>query len=163
MNNMRRRELPKLGLAASLPGLTTVVLLAFCGALVSCNSRQTEDPSSDVVRLRDDLRRIAAGTSREVKGQTPPGHRYVLLYGYQGSLESLPISETLRQKLEPLIPYDYERYVLVHAVSDEIKEYTQWEPGNDPLFAPVPFLIYGSPFRIAVEQKERYRVTIKLD
>jgi hypothetical protein len=139
-----------------------VALLISLFSLQSCN-RQTEDPKSDVVRLRDNLKALAAGDLQDVKGRIPTAEGYVLLYGYQGSLESLPISETLRASLNRLIPYDYERYVLAHFAGDEIVEYTVWEAGDDPQFKRVPILIRGDPYRLVVEQREDNLVVVRLE
>jgi hypothetical protein len=161
-----RKRLLKFGVATWPSGLTTMMLLpllAFCAAFVSCKNEYTKDPQSDVVKLRNDLRDFAAGNLQEVRGHTLQNDTYVLLYGYQGPLDSLPIPETLQRELKALTPYDYERYVLVHIVGDEIKEYTQWEPGDDPLFWPLPLMIRGDPFKITAEQRERYKVTIRLE
>jgi hypothetical protein len=87
----------------------------------------------------------------------------VLLYGYQGPIEDLPVPEPLQQKLKSLPPHDYERFVLVHIVNDDIKEYTRWPAGDDPQFTRVPFLIRGQPFRITVEQRDRYAVANRLE
>jgi len=164
---MPGRKLLKIRFATSTMALSTIALLPLLvssAALVSCNSGDTEDPHSNIVKLRNDLRGIATGALQEIRGQTLPEESYVLLYGYQvrGSLHYLPISETLQDKLEALTPYDYERYVLVHVVGNKIKEYTRWEPGHDPVFRRVPFLIDGDPFIITVEAREPHLVTIRL-
>jgi hypothetical protein len=140
-----------------------VLALAFCGLLSCRSSKETNDPRSAVIKLRNDLRSFAVGNLQEVRGQTPQNESYVLLYGYQGSLDSLPIPESLKRALKDLTPTDYERYVLVHIVGDEIKEYTQWEPGNDPLLSPLPLMIPGNGFRITAEQRERYKVTVRVE
>jgi hypothetical protein len=137
--------------------------LSFCGLLMACEPRYTEESSSPVVKLRNDLKALAIGDLDEVKGETSPQESYVLLYGYQGPIEDLPVSEELQQKLKSLTPYDYERFVLVHIVNDEVKEYTRWAAGDDPQFTRVPFLIRGQPFRITVEKREPYAVANKLE
>jgi hypothetical protein len=157
-----RRKLLKFGTWPSGRTIWIVPLLLLCGVL-SCRSKDTDDPQSAVVKLRNDLRSFVTGNLQEVRGQTLQNESYVLLYGYQGPLDSLPIPESLQRDLKDLTPYDYERYVLVHIVGDEIKEYTQWEPGNEPLFSPVPLMIRGSPFTITAKQRERYEVTVRLD
>ena len=97
-----------------------------------------------------------------MKGRILTAEGYVLLYGYQGSLKSLPISATLRASLNRLTPYDYERYVLAHFAGDEIVEYTEWEAGDDHQFN-VPFLIRGDPYRLVVEQREDNLVAVRLE
>ena len=129
---------------------------------MACERKDTEDPGSPVVKLRNDLKALAIGDLDEVKGETSPQESYVLLYGYQGPIEDLPVSEKLQQKLKSLTPYDYERFVLVHIVNDEVIEYTRWAAGDDPKFGRVPFLIRGQRFRITVEQRDRYAVANKL-
>lgn len=139
------------------------LLLAISAAFVSCRSAYTEDPRSGVMKLRNDLKGLAVGTLPEVRGHTLQNESYVLLYGYQGPLDSLPIPQGLQKELKALTPLDYERYVLVHVVGDEIKEHTQWERRDDPLFAPLPLLIQGNPFRITADQRTRYEVTVRLE
>jgi hypothetical protein len=112
------------------------------------------------VKLRDNLRAIARGTVQRIDGETLPDECYVLLFGYQGPVDSLPVSPGFQEKLKSLTPIDYERYVLVHAVGDEIKELTKWEPGNDPLFAEVPMVIRGNPFLITVTRREQHQIKI---
>lgn len=157
---MDRRKLSRFGLGTWPSWI--VLLLVFCGFL-SCRSKETNDPQSAVVKLRNGLRSLAVGNLQEVRGQTLQNESYVLLYGYQGSIDSLPIPESLKRNLKDLTPTDYERYVLVHIVGDEIKEYTQWEPGDDPLLSPIPLMLRGSPFRITAEQRERYKVTVRVE
>jgi hypothetical protein len=133
--------------------------------VIACERKYTEDASSPVVKLRNDLRALAVGDLDEVKGNASPDECYVLLFGYQSPLnnKNLPVSANMRQKLESMTPYDYEGFVLVHIVNDEIKEYTKWQAGDDPQFTRVPFLIRGQPFRITVEQRERYAVANRLE
>jgi hypothetical protein len=116
-----------------------------------------------VVKLRNDLRRLACGEIDQLEGRTQPEQFYVLLFGYQGPVESLPVPESLHQELEYLTPRDYERYVLVEVVSGRIRQYTKWEAGNDPQFSPVPIVIRGDPFKMSVEQREPYRVNIRVE
>ena len=109
------------------------------------------------------LKALAAGDLQDVKGRTPKAEGYVLLFGYQGSMESLPISETLKASLNKLVPYDYERYVLAHFEGDEILAYTVWEAGDDVQFKRVPFLIRGDPYRLVVEQREDDLAVLRLE
>lgn len=132
-----------------------VMLTSFFPLLVACERRATEDLDSPVVQLRNNLRAIAAGTIDNVSGNTSPNECYVLLYGYQGPIDSLPISPSLQNKLADLVPVDYERFVLVHTVGDHVSEYTQWEPGDAPLFSQLPFLIRGNPFRVTGKRQGR--------
>jgi hypothetical protein len=148
---------------AFLPVPTFVVLLVGWALVISCEGRYTEETSSKVVKLRNDVRAFARGDLGEVTGQTGSEEIYVLLYGYQRPLNELPISEKLQRELRDLTPYDYERYVLVRIVGDDIEEYTRWEPGREPLLSPVPFLIRGSPFRIKAESREPYEVSMRLE
>src|ERR1700740_889415 len=134
--------------------ILVLCLLGICGAMGACRSGNTEDPNSPAVTLRDDLRALAIGQLTEVTGKTLPNECFVLLFGYQGSIDGLPLSEQLRGKLESLTPRDYERFVLVRILNDEITERTEWEAKDDPQFTRVPFLIRGQPFRITIEHRE---------
>lgn len=141
-----------------------VMLTSFLSLLVACERRATEDPDSPTVRLRNNLRAIATGTIDNVSGKTLPNESYVLLYGYQGPIDSLPISPSLQNKLADLVPVDYERFVLVHTVGDDVTEYTQWEAGEAPLFSQLPFLIRGNPFRVTGKrQGQQVVLTVNYD
>ncbi len=149
---------------SSVTRVALLILAASCAIHVSCsNGRQTEDPDSPVVKLRNELKRLAVGELNQVVGNTPAEHSFVLLFGYQGSIESLPVSERVQRELNELTHWDYERYVLVEVVGEEVKQYTVWEAGDDPQLTPMPFLIRGEPFRITAVQREPYRVTIRLE
>ena len=128
-----------------------------------CDRQYTEEQGSDVVKLRNDLKRLASGEIDNLEGRTEPTESYVLLFGYQGPVESLSVPESLHRELNRLTPWDYERYVLVKVVDNQVKEYTQWEQGRDPQFTRVPILIHGQPFKITVEQREPHSVAINVE
>ncbi|MEK6288883.1 MAG: hypothetical protein AABO57_24455 [Acidobacteriota bacterium] len=114
----------------------------------------TNDPSSKVVKLRDELISLAEGKIAEIRDELEPEERYVLLYGYGRPLRSLAIPPALLTKLEDIAPpRDYEVYVLVHTEGDDILEYTRWEPVNEnwhPGLSPMPLLITGKRYRISM-------------
>ena len=141
----------------------SLILLLLILSCTSCRDRYTEDPQSDVVKLRDNLKALASGDIQDVNGRIPDGEGYVLLYGYQGSIESLPVSKALQARLKALTPYDYERYVLAHIVGDKVEDYAEWEAGDSVQFKHVPFLIRGNPYRLVVETREQHLVAIRLE
>jgi hypothetical protein len=141
----------------------SLILLLLILPCTSCRDGYTEDPQSDVVKLRDNLNALASGDLQDVNGRIPDGEAYVLLFGYQGSIESLPVSKGLQSRLEALTPLDYERYVLAHIVGDKVEDYTKWEAGDSVQFKHVPFLIRGNPYRLVVETREQHLVAIRLE
>jgi hypothetical protein len=130
------------------------ILLIAASLAVSCRQdhKATNDPSTNVVKLRNELVSLAEGKRTEVSGELEPDERYILLYGYGGRLESLSVSPTLLAKLEEVgPPRDYEIHVLVHAYGDEIIEYTSWEVANETwhrAISPTPLQISGKHYRI---------------
>lgn len=147
-------------LTPSLVPITWVGYTFLLVVTIGCGVRCTDDPTSPVGRVKKDLRAIIAGTTDEAEGKTQSEECYVLLYGYQGSLESLQVSQPLQRKLKDLTPVDYERFVLVHAIGDDVTECTQWQPGDEPLIRPVPLLIRGNPFKITVKERKSNKVTL---
>jgi hypothetical protein len=147
-----------------------LALFVVCLSLISCSQKPgyTEDPQSSVVKLKNDLVRFSKGELNEVTGTTAPEESYILMYGYpERPLDSLPISEALLKRVKAIAPpSSYEVYVLARVSGDEIKEYTRWESrGSDdhPLLTPVAFMIHGNPFRITAQEREDYRVVMKLE
>jgi hypothetical protein len=144
--------------------LLVSLLLLF---LISCK-QPTDKPETKVVKLRTKLIELSKGNINEIEGKTAPEESYILLYGYSqpSELKQLPISESLRRKLEDIFPpQSYEVYVLAHTSQDTILEYTQWECGgfqSHPLIGPTPFLIQGDPYKITKKQ-DGYSIIIELE
>jgi len=143
--------------------------LGICLIFVSCSlgSRYTEDPKSSVGRLRLELVAFAKGQLESVTGKTEPEEAYILMYGYEKELDSLPISHGLQKKLEAIAPRPTEMYVLARVHGDDIKEYTEWDLGHEdnyhPLLWPMPFMIRGDPFKITATKREPHSVDMKLE
>jgi hypothetical protein len=129
----------------------------------SCDRRYAEVEGSKVMKLRNELERLAFGEIDKVEGRTEPEELYVLLFGYQGRVESLSVPESLHKELLSLTPWDYERYVLVEVVGDKVKEYTKWEQGQQPQLTPMPIVIRGDPYRIIAERRQPHGVTIRVE
>ncbi len=146
----------------------STVAVGIC-LLVSCSlgPRYTEDHKSSVGALRLELVALAKGQLESVTGSTEPEEAYILMYGYEKELDTLPVSQRLQKKLKAIAPRPTEMYVLAHVHGDDIKEYTEWDLGhkdNDhPLLWPMPFLIRGDPFRITTIERDRNRVVIKTE
>lgn len=149
--------------------LTSLVLvLVYLNCLCcSVGPKYTEDPRSTIVGLRYELVAFANGQSESVTGRTEPAEAYILMYGYESDLDTLPISEILQKKLKELAPRPTEMYVLAHIYGNQIEEYTEWDLGHDdnyhPLLWPMPFLIRGDPFKITARQREPHRVVMKIE
>ena len=146
-----------------------VALLIVCLVLASCSegSRRTEDPRSSVVRLRYDLIAFAKGEVGEVTGKTESEECYILMYGYQAPLDSLPISERLQKRLKAISPRPTEMYVLAHVYGDDVREYTEWELTDEvndhALLWPMPFIIRGDPFKVTAQERERHKIVIRVE
>jgi hypothetical protein len=144
--------------------ILVVLLLFLCG----CKKEPTEDLSTNVVQLRDRLIDLARGNITEVTGSTVPEESYILLYGFSeaSSLKSLPISDSLRVKLEGIHPpHFYERWVLAHVYKDDIQEYTEWEHTDNyyhTVLIQTPLVIKGAPYKLIKELGDQGRMVIKV-
>jgi hypothetical protein len=86
----------------------------------SVGPKYTEAPRSTVVGLRYALVGFAKGQSESVTGRTEPAEAYILMYGYENDLGTLPISEILQKKLKEIAPRPTEMYVLAHIISGRV-------------------------------------------
>jgi hypothetical protein len=127
----------------------------------------TNDENSSTVKLRNELMDFARGKTKELMGNTQPDEGFVLMYGYMldNSMENLPLSATLRSKLEDISPPDHDEvYVLAHFQGDEILDYTEWEndgrkfPSHPLLEAPV--VIRGNPYKLTLDVNDKGRVIV---
>ncbi len=144
-----------------------VLVVAYC-CLISCqHPGHTTDPNSNVVKLRDRLIDLAKGQTDVVTGKTEEGETYILMYGYERPLDTLPISEALKKDLAAIRPRPTQMYVLALATGDYIREYTDWvitnEQNDHPKIWPMPFIITGDPFRITVTKREPHSVDIQIE
>lgn len=145
-----------------------VGLLICCLLINGCQygPRQTQDPQSSVVRLRGELIALAKGESDEIIGKTGQQEAYILMYGYEGKLDSLGVSETLRRKLEGIAPRPTEMYVLAHVKNDDVTEYTEWELSAENYHAllwPTPFMFRGDPFKVTAKERAPFQVVMKTE
>jgi hypothetical protein len=141
--------------------ICTILLLgSVLHASCSPSYNYPEDQDSNTLRLRDDLMKLTRSEIKEITGTTQPDEGYVLMYGYMldNSMESLPISDSLRSKLEDIRPPNsIEIYVLAHFQGDDILDYTRWQ-NDGKVFAPhpnpiCPFVIRGSAYRIKLKNQ----------
>lgn len=140
--------------------VASVVLLLCSLSQLSCqpnDPRFTEEESSRVVKLRNELINLADLKIEEIRGSTQTGEGYVLMYGYsrKDHLNQLPISSTLVVRLQEIFPPQREIYVLAHFQDDRILEYTSWE-NNGKRLAPhrdleTPFVVEGSAYVVRVK------------
>lgn len=122
---------------------------------LSCTKR-TDNPTAEVVKLRDSIVNLVEGSKTEVKGRTAPSEFYVLLAGYMQERDfDLPsIPPKLRSQLAQIAP-PHEQYALARIQGDRVTEYTyfarHWprdrERESSPgVLEPCPMVIDTDPF-----------------